>query len=228
MSAMGAAAQASVPGVYAWAVTVVPVAWARGSTLVSKGAAVLALAALVAGVVGERRWGAPSRLRFASLWGFVLSSALAWSAAPSALGPLRIDAPRGVAGMLGWALFALASAAPALEGRREADRIVEGDEALVPRRRLASGDSAYIVAGAVLAVLMQVLGWRVANAERALLVRFVSLAAGLALIAGAAALAITRHSTRSPRPPIRRVRGALAELVVLAMLAVTGTLFALR
>src|ERR1700722_9461866 len=99
LSAMGAAAQASVPGLYAWGVTVAPVAWSRGASAVAKVAAVAALAALAGGVAAERRWG--TRARIIALWGFVLACALAWSAAPTPLGPLRIDAPRGLAGMLG-------------------------------------------------------------------------------------------------------------------------------
>ena len=120
LSAVGAAAQASVPGVYAWGVTVAPAAWARGASALAKVAAISAIAALLGGVVGERLVG--GKVRVVSFWGFVLACALAWSAAPTALAPLRIDAPRGAAGMIGWALFALASAAPALQGRREKER----------------------------------------------------------------------------------------------------------
>src|SRR5882672_6171857 len=100
LSATGAAAQANVPGAYAWAVTVAPAAWSRGAPALAKVAAVAALLALFGGMAGERAWGA--RARFASLWGFVLASALAWSSAPAALAPLRVDSLRGLAGMLGW------------------------------------------------------------------------------------------------------------------------------
>src|SRR5450631_552279 len=94
LSAFGAAAQASVPGVYAWGVTVAPAAWSRGASTLAKIAAIAAVLALVGGVPGERLWG--GRARVVSLWGFVLASALAWSAAPAALGPWRVDAARGV------------------------------------------------------------------------------------------------------------------------------------
>jgi hypothetical protein len=225
LSALGAVAQASVPGVYAWGVTVVPAAWARGAPLVAKVAALAAVAALVGGVLGERVWGAKARAL--SLWGFVLSCALAWSASPAALGPLRIDAPRGVAGMIGWALYAFASAAPALHGSREEQRLVDGAE-LVPRKSLARGDAAFVTGGALLAAALQLIGWRAASAERELLVRFVALAVGLAVIGGAAEVALARHVPRVRRSRARRLRRAMALLVVLALLGLTGVMFALR
>jgi len=222
---MGAAAQASVPGVYAWAVTVAPVASARGASVVAKGAAAAALVALASGVLGERRWG--RQARFASLWGFVLASALAWSAAPAALGPLRIDAPRGLAGMLGWALFALTSAAPSLGARREEARVLD-EPPLPPRKGLARADAAYVAAGALLAVALQAIGWRVATAERALLVRFVAIAAGLAIVGASTEVTLARHLAREPRPPGRRLRRAMAPLVALGLLVFTGVLFAAK
>jgi hypothetical protein len=191
----------------------------------AKVAAVAALAALVGGVLGERVWGAKARVF--SLWGFVLSCALAWSASPAALGPLRIDAPRGMAGMIGWALYAFASAAPALQGPREEQRLVEGAD-LVPRKSLAPGDTAFVTGGALVAAALQLIGWHAATAERELLVRFVALAVGLAVIGGAAEVALARHLPRVRRSRGRRLRRSMALLVVLALLGLTGVMFALR
>jgi hypothetical protein len=238
-SAMGAGAQAVVPGIYAWAVTVAPVVidlrldrgtlgvWAHGTSTVARFAALLAPLWLLAGPAAERRWDA--RGRVASLWGFVLSCALAWSAAPAAVGPLRIDAPRGVAGMVGWALFALAAAAPALHHSPEDDERIVREAPLVPRRGQSKRvDSVYLAGGALLAALLQGVGWRVAGAERALLVRFVALAAGLAVIGAATELALARHVRRAPRSRARRLRSAMAMLVALALLGLTGVIFGLR
>jgi hypothetical protein len=225
LSSVGAAAQATVPGVYAWGVTVAPAAWSRGAPVLAKIAAIAAVLALLGGVAGERAWG--GRVRVVSLWGFVLASALAWSAAPASLGPLRIDAPRGIAGMLGWALFAFASAAPALQGPREEDRLVPGEE-LVARKGVARGDAIYIAGGALVAAVLQLMGWRAPTAERALLVRFVALATGLAILGAATQVALARHSVRLRQSRTRRLRRAMAVLVTLALLALTGVLFALR
>lgn len=223
LAAMGPAAQASVPGVYAWAVTVTPVAWSRGAPVLAKVAAGLALLALVSGILGERRWG--ERARYVSLWGFVLASACVWSATPLALGPLRVEAPRGVAGMLGWALFALASAAPAIDSDRAMASVVH-DEALPARKSPARGEALYVFAAGTLAMALQVVGWRIKNTERALLVRFVALAAGLAVIGAAADLALARHCLRSHRSRSARLRQAMAPLVALGMLVFAGVLFA--
>jgi hypothetical protein len=225
LSSWGAAAQASVPGAYAWGVTVAPAAWARGSSSFARVASVVALAALFAGVFGERRWGWPGRL--VALWGFVLGCAVAWSATPQALAPLRVDLPRGIAGMIGWALFALASAAPALQAAREAGR-VELDEELRPREVLARGDGLYVAAGVTLACALQLLGWHVATPERAILVRFTALAAGLAVIGAATDLALARHLPRAPRSRTRRLRQAMTAFVVLALLGLTGLVFVVR
>jgi hypothetical protein len=225
VSAVGAAAQAAVPGMYAWGVTVVPAAWGRGAPALAKVAAGVAVLALLGGVVGERVWA--GRARTPCLWAFVLASALAWSASPASLGPLRIDAPRGIAGMIGWALFAFASAAPALRGRQEEGRLVPGAE-LSPRRGQVRGDGAYLTGGAVVAAALQVIGWRAATAERALLVRFVSIVAGLALLGAATQIALARHAPRVRRSRGRRWRHAMGALVVLALLGLTGVLFALR
>jgi hypothetical protein len=225
LSALGAAAQATVPGVYAWGVTVAPAAWAHGSSVVAKVASILGLLALAGGVVGERRWGGTARV--ASLWGFVLACALAWSATPAAFAPLRIDAPRGIAGMIGWGLFALASAAPALQGRREEERITD-EQPLRPRKGLARGDALYLAFGALAAGLLQLLGWHVATPERALLVRFVGLAAGLGIIGAATEVALARHRKRAAPPTMRRLRRAMYLLVALGILGMTGLLFAFR
>jgi hypothetical protein len=225
LSRMGAAAQATVPGLYAWGVTVAPAAWARGAPALAKIAAGVAVLALIGGVVGERL--GTDRARTPSLWAFVLASALTWSASPASLGPLRIDAPRGIAGMIGWALFAFATAAPALRGRRVEERLVEGED-LAPRKGLARGDAAYVTGGALVAGALQLIGWRAPTAERALLVRFVALAAGLAVLGVAAQIALARHAPRVQRSPARKLRRAMGGLVVLALLGLTGVLFLLR
>jgi hypothetical protein len=238
---MGAAAQATIPGVYAWGVTVAPDVifrttwrpstasawWWTTASIVSKLAAVAAVAALVAGLVLERRDGWGPRARLVSLWGFVLSCAIAWAAAPSTVLPLRIDTPRGIAGMLGWALFAFVSAAPALEGRREAERVME-EEPLPARKRLSGGDTLYVAVGALFAAALQLVGWRVAGPERALLVRFISLAAGVAIVGAATQIALARHGLRTVRSTRRRIRGAMVPIVAVGILLLTGLLFALR
>jgi hypothetical protein len=222
---LGSAAQAVVPGIYAWAVTVAPAALQRSATWFAKATALLGLVVLLAGVALEARIGA--RARYVSVWGLVVTSVLVWITTPSSLGPLRLDEPRGVAGMLGWALFAFASAAPAL--RRDTDRgsrVIE-DDPLPPRTRLRRGDMIYIVGGVVLAVGLQGIGWRVTVPERALLVRVVTLAAGLSLIGAATSVALARHG-RPAGTQRGRLRAGLAWVVLLILLAIAGAVTLLR
>jgi hypothetical protein len=222
--APAASAQAAVAGAYAWAATVVPPAWATGAPTLARVSAGAGLVALLSGAAGERRWG--SRARFGSLWAFVLSSALTWSLSPSQLAPARVDAFGALSGMLGWGLFALASAGPALGGSLEAEGTVV-DGTLEARKRLAKGDAAYVLGGLLLAVAFQIVGWSEANPERALLIRLVALAAGLAIVGAAAEIAFARQSARSIRPWRVRVRGSAAALTLLAMLVLAGLLLAM-
>jgi hypothetical protein len=64
----------------------------------------------------------------------------------------------------------------------------------------------------------------VAVPERALLVRLVALAAGLALVGASAELGLARHAPRLARPMKRRLRRARAALAVLGVLVLAGLL----
>jgi hypothetical protein len=225
MASLDASTQASVPGLYAWVLTVAPAAWTRGGSAFARGASITALLALAGGIAAERRWGA--RGRFAAMWVFVLASALVWISAPNAMGPQRLEGARGVAGMLGWALYAFACAAPAL--RRDelpAPRVVP-DEPLRPRTRVRRGDAAYMAVAAVVAAALQAVGWRVITPERAILVRFVALASGLALISAATTIALARHGHRT-RPPARARMGRAMPYLILLLLAASVMLVWLR
>lgn len=223
--ARGAPAQAAIAGGYAWAVTVAPTVWERGAPVVSIVAAGVGLVALIVSATGDGLWA--GRGRAPALWAFVLTSGLAWLSSPAALRPLRIDTTRGLAGMAGWALFALASAGPALGERLEPGRVID-DIPLEARDRSARGDAAYPLLGGAVALALQVVGWGVASPERALLVRLVALAAGLAFVGATAEISLTRHAPRARRSMKARMRSASAGLLLLAGLAVAGLLLVSR
>jgi hypothetical protein len=223
---LGAAAQACIPGLYAWAVTVAPVAWGRGAPLLAKGTALMGLASLAAALVLEhRRPDDAPRARAVAVWGLAATSALTWALEPSALSLLRIDAARGFAGMLGWAVFAFACAAPPVR-RDEANdaRVVEGPP-LRPRTRLAQGDIVIISLGALIACTLQVVGWRSGPAERAVLVRLVALACGLATLGAATGVALARHARRVPPTRGERIRRVIPWVTLLSVLVVTRIAF---
>ena len=232
VSALGPSAQAAIPGVYAWAVTVAPAAWARGAPALPKVVAISGLLMLGAAALIERRGGAgPLRsdqlARACSVWGLVLSAALVWALSPAALSPFRMDAPRGVAGMIGWALFAFASAGPSLKrDASEAARVIAAG-ALKPRTKVPKGDRVYLVGGVVVALALQLIGWKIAIAERAVLVRLVTLAAGLGVLGTATSISLARHQPRAPLSRRTRTRRAMPMLILLAVVGTVGLIMAL-
>src|SRR3954447_13871298 len=46
LSELGASAQAAIPGLYAWSITVAPAAWSRGAPMIAKVAAIMGVIAL--------------------------------------------------------------------------------------------------------------------------------------------------------------------------------------
>jgi hypothetical protein len=254
IASVGASAQAAIPGLYAWAVTVAPAAWARGAPRIAQVAAALGLLALVSAplvevvspagegtpgsaptdgtpaqraVAAVRRARRPTWARILSVWGFVLASCVVWAAAPAALSSTRFDGVRGALGMIGWALFAFASAGPVL--RRDpalAGRAVAG-ASLEPRSALPRGDGAYVVVGVTLALVMQGIGWDVVAPERAVLVRLVTVVCGAAVIGGATGLALARHARRARASRRARTRRALPWIAMLVLFAASGLLVGL-
>ncbi|HLK36941.1 MAG TPA: hypothetical protein VKU41_09350 [Polyangiaceae bacterium] len=213
LRASNAAAQASIPGAYAWAVTVAPGAWSPSSPAVAKVAALAAVIALFGGIAAERRWGA--RGHTASFWLFVLLCALAWSSSPLSLVPARFDAVRGLLGMSGWALYAYSSAAPA--SSRES-----GPEVGDASRSRRWGDAGILGAALALVILLQSVGWRTSSLERAILVRVVAIASCLAVFGAMTDLANERHRDGRRASLRARLRRAWGPLAALALLAVAG------
>ena len=137
---LGPTAQPTVAGFYAWAVTVAPVAFGGRGPRGAGGAAaivfaMLALLALVLGAAADvllrqrGRTQSLERWRTLSLFSFTVASLVTWICDTDALSPVRLSAARGVAGMLGWALFAFAFAAPVVEPVAEPARVVAGARA---------------------------------------------------------------------------------------------------
>jgi hypothetical protein len=219
--ALSAAAQASLAGAYAWAVAVAPLAWAPGSSSATKFGAAAALLALLLGVAGVR-WTKPW-IRPVSLWGVVLASAFTWSTFPLGLGLARVDPVRGVSGMLAWALYALAYASPAIEPLSAASRAAS-HAPLAERRKLPTGDRAYVLGGTLVAIALQLPGWSLSDPGQALLTRLLGVASGLVAIGLATDLAGRRSAPGAPRPKKRRRR--VEPEVLLTIVVVVGLLVA--
>jgi len=215
ISELGASAQASIPGLYAWGVTVASCAWARGVPWQTRVLAFTGPLVLLASVwVDKER---PNVARQLSVWGLVASSLLVWALVPSAAGPSHFDTTRGVLGMLGWAVFAFASAAPAFQRTEsEESRVVERGR-LEPRQRGSRKDLPLLSVGIVLTVLLQCIGWGVEPRERALFVRLYTIVAGMAVLGAFASVALVKHL-----PPVRKKRRAPLVGWLLAFFVVAG------
>ena len=214
------AVQAAVPAAYAWAVTVAPAAIGKGGTLLAQLFALLALTAVAGGVVLERT----ERARFSQpivVWGMTLASAGTWLASPARA--LSFDTLHGVAGIVGWFLFALATAAPALKSER--------DGASSPLRGLPAskvpvvrpfGPLLGLAASFCIALLGY--GWHEATIERAVFLRVASVVLCLIILGvGTRVLGLpkTGREAKSPSAWSQVVRIALAlamtTLVVIYM-----------
>jgi len=260
LSELGASAQAAIPGLYAWAITVAPAAWSRGTPLLAKISASIGVIALVTAPLVEgaglrepplpaplpggervshppprpqglralRAWTGPTWARIWSVWGFVLSSAIVWTLAPGALSSARLDGVRGALGVVGWGLFAFASAGPSLRADADASARIVAGSALKPRSELPRGDGVYVAAGALLALGMQSVGWAVPSPERAVLVRLVTVVCGVAVLGATTSLALARHQMRTPATGRVRLRRALPWVVILALCVGSGVLVSFR
>jgi hypothetical protein len=223
---LGPAMQAAVPGLYAWAVTVAPAAFGHGAKPWSLVGAFGGLAALAAGFVLERRGPAPgegagprprSAVHPVVPWAFVLASALAWAGAPDALSTTRLGSIRGIAGAIGWALFALACAAPPVVSS-DGGPFARTESGPKARHHLARGDAIYVGLAAVVAFGLELVGWDVVVPERAVLLRLVTLGAGIGVVSAASAVALARHGKR------RASRPRVAWPLALALLLIFGIL----
>ena len=260
LSELGASAQAAIPGLYAWAITVAPAAWSRGTPLLAKISASIGVIALVTAPLVEgaglrepplvaplpggervshppprfqglralRAWTGPTWARIWSVWGFVLSSAIVWTLAPGALSSARLDGVRGALGVVGWGLFAFASAGPSLRADADASARIVAGSALKPRSELPRGDGVYVAAGALLALGMQSVGWAVPSPERAVLVRLVTVVCGVAVLGATTSLALARHQTRTSAAGRIRLRRALPWVVILALCVGSGVVVSFR
>ncbi|WP_394824373.1 hypothetical protein [Pendulispora albinea] len=221
---LGSVAQASVPGAYAWFVTVVPTAWSRGAPWSAKLFAVIGVAHVIGAALLEPRW--PKGARIASVWGLATTSVIVWALCPSALASTRFDTARGITGMIGWGLFAYASAAPAV--MRSPISIVEDAAPLKPRGRVPWGGSIFITIGTVLATALQFIGWQTTSSpERAVLVRLVCLALGLGLIGASTSIALARHQVRTRTSPRQRMRVVIPWFLAIFLLAIVGVVYRL-
>ncbi len=218
VSELGASAQASIPGLYAWGVTVATCAWAHGVPWQTRVLSLLGPLVLGASVLIDKE--RPAVARQVSVWGLVLSSLLVWALVPANVGPSRFDTTRGVLGMLGWATFAFASAAPAFPRREEDDARIVDRGRLEPRQRAGRKDVPFLLLGIAITLVLQGIGWGIEPKERALFVRLYTVCAGMAVIGAFANVALVRHAVPGRRRARRHIVGWVVAFLVVCGVAI--------
>lgn len=168
-----------VPGLYAWLATVLTPALQGGARLPAKGAAVLALLALLGSLLLSRR--RPRWARVLGVYGFIGCCFLAWTS----LGPLlrsdQLDAVRGALGSVGFLLHALAWGAFPKDAEGAADNLVQGLP-LQPRSQPAGLGAAVLAVGVAAGLAPTALAFTVEKASTSLLAHALALGCALLII----------------------------------------------
>lgn len=218
--------QASVPALYAWAITVAQAAFGKGGTTLGQFFALLAVTFVAVAVALE--FARTTATRFALpllIWGMTLASGASFLVAtPRALS--AFDTTHSVAGVVGWLLFALASAAPALRRTPESALAVKS---LANQKGGARSAFGFLLATTlVFCVILQSYGWNQEIAERSVLLRVASIVLSLVLLAIASKLlsALGREPTATVAPTVFRT--TLRIVVALLACALAGFYLWLR
>ncbi|HEY4118246.1 MAG TPA: hypothetical protein VGM56_10330 [Byssovorax sp.] len=204
-------------GLLAWAVTVAPAGFARGSSLAAAALATLACAAAVAGpAVGARR---PTTGRHVGVTAFLGLSVATWLASSTAIHPLRLDPIRGVFGAIAWAVFVLAwserwSATMPLPADGDAPQ-------LKPRATLPSLAAPIGALGLLASLVFLWFAWTVADPERALVSHAVAVGCAVAVVSAAAQVATGRGRRRSSSGR-KFTAPAIRSLALLVIVAIVG------
>lgn len=172
------------------------------------------------------RWCSSVTVRSLSFWSFVLSSAAVWAFAPSSFATAKFDGLRGALGVVGWLLYAFAWAGPSLDpSTLDAAPAVPLSPLAPEAARTSRMDDVGLAFGLLLSLGLQVVGWSVTSPERAVLVRIVTVASGIALFSTTATVLLARRVPRVHAAPAVRLRRALPWMFLLALFGVAGALF---
>jgi len=210
-----------LPGVYAWAATVLYPASPRGTPVFGRVVAGAALVALLVGVaVGGRR---PALGRALGLQAFVALCLLAWVLLGPGVAVDRLEPIRASLGGFGWVLFAFGWG-----GSREPEHVPEDDpralpgDPLPPRGRLPRGTMLVLGLTVIGAAFPLMLAWRVTRSAHALFAHAVAIACAVALVSAGAEVAVRRGRWAPVEPVARRLGQAAASLALLAVVLIVG------
>ncbi|MBI5538086.1 MAG: hypothetical protein HY898_35520 [Deltaproteobacteria bacterium] len=211
--------QVLVPGIFAWAVTVVPCATMRGASRIGWVVAFLGFAALVAGAFLMRD--RPRLGRALGIWVFLLFSLITWILNPAGIRPDRIDPVRAASGTFGWVLYGLGWGAPWRPGVHPEDNPrAQLHPKLEPRRIPVLRMPLVVAIAAVGAICALALAWRALDVNRALMMHGTALAVAVGLVTAAARIGLLQGQKRNASAPRQRIMHAFPWLMAIATLLI--------
>jgi hypothetical protein len=238
-----------LPGLYAWAVTVAWPVLVRPSGSLARSLAVASLSALLAGSLLSIRW--PTIARVLGVWSFLALCTGVWASARFPAGAPLLDPVQGVAGSLGWALFALgwASDGTTALGRSARPGPHVGSPAplaepptqmgapYAPRSRKWRGAAWFLGLAVAAAAILMVLAWRVSGRARESFAHAAAICGAVALVGAASEIAVSPQGAGRPseahlaagrgdRAWRARLGGATGPLILLAVMALLGVTYA--
>jgi hypothetical protein len=210
-----------LPGVYAWAATVLYPVSLHGASVPSRISSGAALLSLLAGVALAGRRAALGRAL--GLHGFVALCVFTWILLGSMVAVDRLEPTKAALGALGWVLFAFGWG-----GSREPEHVPEDDpralpgEPLEPRGRLPRGAVLVLGVATAGAALPLLFAWRVTRSAHALFAHAVAIGCAVALVSAGAEVAVRRGKWAPVEPQMRRLGGAAASLTLLSIVLIVG------
>jgi len=216
-------ANVALPGLYAWAATVLYPVSIRGVGVAARVAAGLAAGSLIFGVLLSQR--RPAQGRALGLHGFVAFAVLTWVLLGGAVAVDRLEPTKAALGMIGWVLFAFGWGAS-----REPERVPEDDprvlsgQPLSPRGGLPRGAAFVLVLAIVGAAVPIFLAWRVTRAPQALFAHAVAVVCAVGLVSSGAEVATLRGSWVAVEPPSERIGQAALPLTALGIVLLGGAI----
>lgn len=215
-----------LPGLYAWAATVAQPAMARGSPVMGRVTALLALACLILGTVLAVEHPRPGRVL--GILGFAVLSVGTWALLGHRVGVEQLEPVRACLGAVGWMLFAFGWGAVRTVGSvPEDDPNVVSGPPLRARGGLPSFANWVLGLAVTCALLPVLLAWRVTRPDHALFAHAGAALAAMATVTVGGIIAVERGQRRPAEPLAAGLRAASHSLSLLALVIVVGVFFTL-
>ncbi len=225
MERIGTVGQVLVPGMYAWTVTVVPIASSPTAPQIARLFAFLAIVAATVGAFAAKDQ--PNLGHAIGIGAFLALSLTVWVLNPHALGVGRLDPIRAIAGSLGWILFTLGWGTPWRPGVHPEDnpRAVLSPK-LEPRKHRTLRAQVVVGMAIVGGLACLLLAFRASDPGRSLLMHGVAVACAVGLVSASCRISLAQGQKTKAHSPRSRLSYALPWLM--ALVAVLAALIAWR